>query len=53
MNWAQIALIVLYAAGIGIAAAKHGEPQPNYNFWTTLLGTAINIILLTCGGFWK
>ena len=52
MGWPQIAMIVLYAGGLGVAAAKHGEPQPDYSFWTTLIATIINVVLLTCGGFW-
>lgn len=51
---AQIIMIVLYAMGLGISAAKHGEPQEEtkYNFWATLVCTIIVVALLAWGGFW-
>lgn len=52
MRWPQIIIIVLYAASLGIAAAKHGEPRENYSFWTTLFAVIIEALLLYWGGFW-
>ena len=52
MKWPQIVLLILYAFGLGVAAVKHGEPRDNYNFWTTLFATVIEILLLYWGGFW-
>ena len=51
---AQIFMIVLYAMGLGISAAKHGEPKEDitYNFWVTLICTIIMIAILAWGGFW-
>ena len=47
-------MIVLYAMGLGISAAKHGEPreETKYNFWATLICTIIVVALLAWGGFW-
>ena len=51
---AQIIMIVLYAMGLGINAAKHGEPreETKYNFWATLVCTILVVALLAWGGFW-
>lgn len=39
--WALITLILLNVFGLGVALAKHGTPQPNYNFWVTLFSNAV------------
>ncbi len=39
--WALIVLIVLSIFEIGFVLGKHGEPGPNYNFWTKLTDEAI------------
>ncbi len=39
--WALIVLIVMSILGLGITIGKHGEPRPNYNFWTKLIAEAI------------
>lgn len=51
---AQIIMIVLYAMGLGISAAKHGESkeETKYNFWVTLICTILVVALLAWGGFW-
>ena len=48
--WAIIYLI-LSALSLGIALAKDGEPQSNYSFLATLLGTSIGLWILYMGGF--
>ncbi len=53
MRWPQIAVIVLYALSLGITLSKDGQPQPPYNFWTSLLGIGIQVGLLIAGGFFK
>jgi hypothetical protein len=53
MHWPQITLIVLFAAGTGMAMVKHGEPQCPHNIWTTLIATAITVGLLIAGGFFN
>lgn len=47
----QIAWLLVATLGLGIAMAKHGESQGNYNFWATLLGFGIELFLLIKGGF--
>ena len=44
--WALITLILLNVFGLGIALGKHGTPRPNYNFWVTLISSAITWWLL-------
>ena len=52
MRAPQIIIIVMYALGIGIALSKHGEQRNDkYNFFVTLISTAIELSLLWWGGF--
>jgi hypothetical protein len=51
MHWPQITLIVLFALGLGIGVAQHGQPQGPNNFWTTAIATALQLGLLIAGGF--
>lgn len=54
MGVPQICYIVIITLGLGISLAKHGEPkEDNYNFFTTLIASAIQIGLLILGGFFK
>jgi hypothetical protein len=53
MGVPQICYIVIITLGLGISLAKHGEPQGDYNFFTTLIGAAIQIGLLILGGFFR
>lgn len=50
---ATIILICLIAMGLGIAMAKHGEPRPKYNFWTTLISTIVELILYYYAGLFN
>lgn len=47
----QIVWFVLVGFNIGATLMKHGKPQPDYNIWTTLIGTAITFGLMLWGGF--
>jgi len=51
-HWPQITLLILMALGVGLASAKHGEPQPRYNAGVTIISTIILGVLLWFGGFW-
>ena len=51
MGWAQITIVVLLAMGLGMAAAKHGEPKGNWSFGWQLFAAALEIWLLYSGGF--
>lgn len=51
MGWPQITWIALAAAGVAIAAVKHGERQSPHNFWSTSIGVSIAAGLLYAGGF--
>jgi len=48
---AQILYLILTVFGLGITLAKHGEPRDPYNFWGTLLSTAMLLGILYWGGF--
>ena len=47
----QIIYLSLILLSLGIVISKHGEPQGNYNFWSTLISAIIQIIILKVGGF--
>lgn len=52
MKWPQIVMIIAYILSLGIAGKKHGESY-EYNFWSTLCSTIIEILILYFGGFWN
>ena len=53
MNGAQITVLILYALSDGIALAMHGKPKEGkYNFFSSLIGSAIMMAILAWGGFW-
>ena len=48
----QIIYIGILCLGLGVAAAKHGQPRTDkYNFWVQLVSVAITITILAFGGF--
>lgn len=48
----QIILLAIYVLNIAVAAAHHGEPrEDNYNVFISLIAFAIQLALLTWGGF--
>jgi len=47
----QLLFVIIIAMSIGIALAKHGKPSPKYNFWLTLLASAIWYAIAWSGGF--
>ena len=50
----QIIWLVLAVLSVGIALAKNGErKKENYSFFTALIATIIEIIILSYGGFFK
>lgn len=52
MHIAKIILLILYAVALGVALAKHGEPKTGlFSFWSSLIGTVIELGLLWWGGF--
>ncbi|MGL4801907.1 MAG: hypothetical protein ACRC18_06550 [Cetobacterium sp.] len=52
MEWPQVAMIILLTLGVGINLSNHGEMRNDrYNFWTSMLGVAINVWILRAGGF--
>lgn len=53
MGLPQIIWIILAGISIGGTAMKHGENQPPYNIWLTLMGTLLSFGLLLWGGFFK
>ena len=53
MGWPQITIIAMYAAGVALAAALHGQPRPPYSLWSQLFAVAIGASLLYAGGFFR
>ena len=52
MGIPQIIMIVMLSLVLFINATKHNKPREGkYNVWQTLVGIAIQISLLTWGGF--
>ena len=49
---ATIILLALHAASLGMSLAKHGEnkKEEKYNFWTSLIASAITITLYYYAG---
>ena len=53
MNAPQIIMIVLLTISVFTGLMKHGESKGNYNFWSSLIGAAIEAAILKWGGFWN
>ncbi|WP_185748270.1 hypothetical protein [Metaclostridioides mangenotii] len=50
----QIIMIVLYVLVIGISLADHGKERTGkQNFFSTTIGTSIQIALMYWGGFFS
>jgi hypothetical protein len=49
--WAQWGLLILLILGVGIALARHGQPETGkHNFWIDALATGISAILCYYAG---
>lgn len=54
MEWPQIVMMILMGGNIGIALAKDGEPRDGeHSFIVTVIGAAIEAVILWAGGFWS
>ena len=52
MGIPQIIMIVVMVINVTIGLVYHGKPRTDkYNFLTTLIGTGIEVAILTAGGF--
>ena len=51
MRAPQITMIILFTTSLTIDLLKHGESKGNYNFWSGLIGAAIEFAILKWGGF--
>jgi hypothetical protein len=52
MGIPEILMIVLWGIGLGVALTQHGEPKTgSYNFFVTLVATALEFGLMWWGGF--
>ena len=40
MGWPQITIIAMYAAGVALAAALHGQPRQPYSLWSQLFAAS-------------
>lgn len=49
----QIIYIALMIIGLCCAAGYHGKPRPNYNFWSILFSTGLELFILWKGGFFS
>lgn len=52
MGIPQIVMIILMTMSLTNSAIEHGKPNGEYNFWTSLIGTVIEVLILKWGGFW-
>lgn len=54
MRAPQIIFIIIYALGLGISLAQHGQVKTEVqSFWKTLFAAAIVFALLIWGGFFS
>lgn len=54
MIFCKVTIIVLMAMSVGMHLAMHGERRDDkYNFWTSLIGAGINLLLLWGAGFFN
>ena len=51
MKWPQLVYLGLIFLSLGLTLGKHGEPQPKYNFFSTLIGSILQLLILQAGGF--
>lgn len=52
MIFCRILYVGLLLMGLGVALAKHGEYKSGrHNFWVSLIGVAIDLLVLYGGGF--
>ena len=50
----EIIYLTLLMMSLGIYLAKHGEPKTGkYSFWSALISTTIQIVILYLGGFFS
>jgi hypothetical protein len=42
IHWPQFIYVVLMSVGLGLVLAKHGYPQPRYDFRMTFFCSVIN-----------
>lgn len=52
MSAPQIVMIILMTMSLTNSMVKHGESNGKYNFWASLIGTTIEVLILKWGGFW-
>lgn len=50
-HWPQFVLVTLMLIALGISLARHNQPQPLTNGYTSLISTIITLWLLYAGGF--
>lgn len=54
MNAPQIIVIVLLSIDVLVIAHLHGQEKTSkYNIFTTLISTALTVLLLNWGGFFR
>ena len=53
MNIALLIIYLMTAMSTGIVMAKHGQPQDNYNIWTSLISTLIALVLIWWALGWQ
>ena len=53
LHWPQLVYLALTITGVIYSTLQHGKPRTNENVWTVLIATAISLVLLYCGGFFR
>lgn len=52
-HWPQWLLLILFFIGVVMAAYEHGKPRKPENLFVHLIATAITLIILIFGGFFR
>lgn len=50
-HWPQILMVILLAIDAGVSLAQHGKPRSPHSIWTSLIAIALNVWILSAGGF--
>lgn len=52
-NWAVWVILAMHAFNFMLYASKHGQPKGDYDVKDCIIGTALGLWLLWCGGLFS
>ncbi len=50
-HWPQITMIVIFAIAGTVSIIEHGKPKGNHSMFTMLISIALEVWILSAGGF--